>query len=50
MATRDGHAVLDLDSINGTYINGVRVYRLTELADGDRIEIGHLLLRYQAAR
>lgn len=38
---REGSWVLvDLDSTNGTYINGVRVHR-TQLLPGDRLAFGH---------
>ncbi len=39
--TQDGRVSLrDLNSSNGTYVNGTRVMAETELADGDRITIG----------
>ncbi len=42
----DGVAVLvDLDSTNGTYLNGARVDR-APLSLGDRIRIGHTLIQY----
>ena len=39
--TKDGaqHVVLDLESSNGTYVNGARVQRAS-LADGDEIQFG----------
>jgi hypothetical protein len=43
------HVLKDLDSRNGTYINGVRVDRLTPLQTGDLIRIGETSLRYAAA-
>lgn len=44
----DGHAVEDLASTNGTYLNGARVAVLTRLGHGDRIEVGNQVLRYEA--
>jgi pSer/pThr/pTyr-binding forkhead associated (FHA) protein len=41
--------VLDLESPNGVYVNGQRVEAPTPLADGDVMELGHSLLRFQAA-
>ena len=41
LLARDGRVSLrDLNSSNGTYVNGTRVMSETELADGDRITIG----------
>ena len=37
--TADGHALTDLGSLNGTYVNGERIKRVL-LSDNDRIEIG----------
>jgi PAS domain-containing protein len=43
-----GHAIADLGSLNGTYVNGVRV-RSAPLASGDRVQIGTATsLRYGA--
>lgn len=42
----DGATLLDLDSGNGTYVNGRRVRRC-RLADGDLISIGPYRLRYE---
>jgi len=39
------HRLLDLESTNGTYLNGARV-RDSVLKDGDRIGIGKALLKY----
>jgi pSer/pThr/pTyr-binding forkhead associated (FHA) protein len=45
----DGWAVTDLDSTNGTYVNGERVKR-ARLRDGDVIEIGLTRLVYHEPR
>lgn len=38
---RNGHYLLtDLDSFNGTYLNGARLSSPAELSDGDRVELG----------
>ena len=34
----------DLDSTNGTYVNGTRVRVLTRLAPGDRLGVGRVVL------
>jgi len=41
--------LVDLNSPNGAYLNGRRVKGSTPLADGDVIELGQTLLRFQAA-
>jgi diguanylate cyclase (GGDEF)-like protein len=41
-----GYEIEDLGSTNGTYVGGVRVTGRMQLADGDRIQIGHSLLRF----
>lgn len=41
--------LVDLDSPNGVYLNGHRVQRPEPLAEGDVIELGKTLLRFQAA-
>jgi hypothetical protein len=48
---REGNAfsVQDMDSPNGLFVNGQRVEELTPLSDGDVIELGQTLLRFQAA-
>lgn len=43
-----GYMVVDLGSTNGTFVNGVRVDETAPLVHGDRIEVGHLSLRYIA--
>jgi hypothetical protein len=45
----DGWAITDLDSTNGTYVNGERVKR-ARLRDGDVIEIGLTRLVYHEPR
>jgi pSer/pThr/pTyr-binding forkhead associated (FHA) protein len=47
--TAAGHAIVDLGSTNGTFRNGVRVSGPTDLVHGDRVEIGHVVLRYEGA-
>lgn len=48
---REGSAftLQDMDSPNGLYVNGRRMEEPTPLSDGDVIELGHTLLRFQAA-
>lgn len=48
---REGLAftLVDLDSPNGVYLNGHRVRGPTPLTEGDVIELGKTLLRFQAA-
>ncbi|MFL5349138.1 MAG: FHA domain-containing protein [Hyalangium sp.] len=41
--------LVDLDSPNGVYLNGRRVKVRTPLAEGNVIELGQTLLRFQAA-
>jgi pSer/pThr/pTyr-binding forkhead associated (FHA) protein len=40
-ATADSLQVKDLDSTNGTFVNGSRV-QMAELHDGDRLSVGRL--------
>jgi pSer/pThr/pTyr-binding forkhead associated (FHA) protein len=42
-ATADGLLVKDLDSTNGTFVNGKRV-QTAKLRDGDRLSVGRLEL------
>ncbi|MCP3141232.1 FHA domain-containing protein [Pyxidicoccus xibeiensis] len=44
-----GFTLEDLHSPNGVFLNGQRVRGSTPLADGDVIELGRSLLRFQAA-
>jgi len=47
----DGWVVEDLESTNGTFLNGERVLAPQPLADGDVIELGDaVLLRFRTAR
>jgi diguanylate cyclase (GGDEF)-like protein len=43
----NAHKILDLGSTNGTFVNGSRV-KAHELRDGDRLQIGKVLLKYLA--
>jgi DNA-binding winged helix-turn-helix (wHTH) protein len=46
-----GRAVLeDLQSKNGTFVNGARIRQATALADGDRIQIGAVPMVYRLIR
>ena len=47
-ATADGFLVVDLDSMNGTKVNGVPV-REHVLRDGDEIAVGDTVLRFEAS-
>jgi two-component system, cell cycle response regulator len=40
------YAVVDLESTNGTYVNGVRVERV-DLDRGDKVRIGNVTLRFE---
>lgn len=48
MATASGFVVKDLQSRNGTFVNGDRIQERT-LGDGDRIQIGTLELRFHVS-
>jgi pSer/pThr/pTyr-binding forkhead associated (FHA) protein len=41
----DGVEVLDLDSANGTYVNGTRVRAPTRMQDSDVLRIGRIQLK-----
>ncbi len=43
---KDGFAIVDLDSQNGTFVNGTRI-KESVLRDGDEILIGGILIVYQ---
>lgn len=47
-ATADGFLIVDLDSMNGTKVNGVPV-REHVLHDGDEIAVGATVLRFEAS-
>jgi hypothetical protein len=47
-ATADGFLVVDLDSMNGTKVNGVPV-REHVLHDGDEIAVGATVMRFEAS-
>jgi class 3 adenylate cyclase len=49
-AVRGGYTLIDLHSSNGTYVNQDLVKRPTLLRDGDKIQIGEVVLRYRGAR
>lgn len=44
----DAHEITDLDSTNGTFVNGARIAR-QRLVDGDRVELGGVALVYRTA-
>jgi pSer/pThr/pTyr-binding forkhead associated (FHA) protein len=44
LSTSDGWVVRDLDSTNGTYVNGSRVDS-AQLKDGDELGIGRVMLK-----
>ena len=44
---RDGVWVEDLDSTNGTFVNGVKLTRPRKLSSGDVIRVGETDLRYE---
>ena len=44
-AAQGSYAIEDLQSTNGTRVNGKRV-RSAELADGDEIQVGHTRFRF----
>ena len=41
-----GYSVVDLGSTNGTFLNGTRLVGSMVLGHGDRIEVGHSLVRF----
>lgn len=43
----DGHAIVDLDSTNGTRLNGQALTAAHRLADGDVLDVGGAVLRYR---
>ena len=49
-AAGDGLDVEDLDSTNGTYVNGKRVRDRIRLAAGDRLGVGRVVLVVEAEK
>jgi pSer/pThr/pTyr-binding forkhead associated (FHA) protein len=46
----DGHAALeDLQSKNGTFLNGTRLSASAPLSEGDEIKIGKVVLTFRVA-
>lgn len=50
LAERQGHAVTDLHSSNGTYVNRELVKGTLVLADGDELQLGEVIVRYRCNR
>jgi pSer/pThr/pTyr-binding forkhead associated (FHA) protein len=46
-ARRDGVWIVDLDSTNGTYVNGARLDGRRKLREGDVVQIGDTELRFE---
>ncbi len=46
VTAKEGLAIVDLDSHNGTFVNGIRI-KESPLRDGDEILIGGILILYQ---
>jgi FHA domain len=44
----EGFSITDLESTNGTFINGERVLRVSPLRDGDRVRLGSLTFHFFA--
>lgn len=42
-----GFLLADLRSMNGTYLNGLRIEQVVPLRDGDKIELGDVVLTYR---
>jgi pSer/pThr/pTyr-binding forkhead associated (FHA) protein len=45
--SENGYEVVDLGSLNGTTVNGVKVQGERTLADGDVISVGETAIRYE---
>ncbi|MCP3902762.1 MAG: FHA domain-containing protein [Planctomycetes bacterium] len=46
----EGYVATDLESANGTFVNGIKIGRPTKLHEGDTIEIGNSKLTYTTKR
>jgi pSer/pThr/pTyr-binding forkhead associated (FHA) protein len=46
-ATRDGVWIVDLDSTNGTFVNGKRLDGRRKLREGDVVQVGDTELRFE---
>ena len=44
-SVRDQHIIIDLESANGTVVNGDRVKKMV-LKEGDFIRLGYTMLKY----
>lgn len=49
-ATGEGCQLVDLGGMNGVFLNGKRLRGAATLCEGDLIEMGHTLLRFEAAQ
>jgi serine phosphatase RsbU (regulator of sigma subunit) len=47
--TNDECVVSDLETANGTFVNGSRIAGPTPLADGDELRLGRMMLRFRSA-
>ncbi|OLP16863.1 hypothetical protein BST81_19410 [Leptolyngbya sp. 'hensonii'] len=47
---RQGFYLIDLDSMNGCYINSIRIKRAHPLSDGDQIQLGHTTFTFFISR
>jgi pSer/pThr/pTyr-binding forkhead associated (FHA) protein len=45
-STPDGYILMDLNSVNGTFVNGERVTE-HRLKDGDKIQAGHTIFVFK---
>ena len=43
-----GHAISDVGSLNGTYVNGQRIDREVSLTNGDELQVGKFKLVFLA--
>ena len=47
LTSDDGHAISDLDSTNGTLLNGAPFQHDTPLSDGDVVDVGGCTILYR---